>query len=149
MVTTVRTTSDNALFCKLIDALNRELHARYGKQQEFFNQFNKLDTIKHALLAYDDSTAVGTGAIREYSGDTMEIKRMFVLTEKRGTGIASIVLQELEQWSREMNYKRCILETGSKLPEAVKLYQKSGYKSIPNYGQYVNIKDSICFEKWL
>jgi putative acetyltransferase len=149
MITTLRTTSDNADFCRLIDDLNRELHARYGKQQEFFNQFNKLDTIKHTLVAYDGTDAVGTGAVRQYSADTIEIKRMFVPAERRGKGIASIVLAELEKWSREMNYKRCILETGSRLPEAVKLYQKSGYERIANYGQYAGVKDSLCFEKRL
>lgn len=149
MITTLRTTSDNPDFRKLIDVLNGELLARYGKQQEFFSQFNKLDTIKHALLAYDDNEPVGTGAIREYSPDTMEIKRMFVLADWRGKGIASIVLKELEDWSRELNYKRCILETGSKLPEAVNLYRKRGYTTIDNYGQYANVKDSICFEKLL
>jgi putative acetyltransferase len=149
MITLARTTSGNIDFCNLIDVLNRELHARYGKQQEFFNQFNKLDTIRHALVAYDKGEPVGTGAIREYSWDTMEIKRMFVLPEKRGKGIASVVLNELERWSLEMNYKKCILETGSKLPEAVNLYQKSGYQRIANYGQYAGVTDSICFEKWL
>lgn len=149
MITTLRTTSINADFCRLIDELNKELHVRYGAQQEFFNQFNKLDTIRYALVAYDGNEPVGTGAIRQYSNDTMEVKRMFVPVERRGGGIASIVLKELEQWSREMNYKRCILETGSKLPEAVRLYRNHGYNQIANYGQYAGVADSICFEKWL
>jgi putative acetyltransferase len=149
MITTVRTTSDNSDFRRLVDALNADLNARYGKQQKFFDQFNKLDTIRHALVAYDDGLPVGTGAIRAYTAGTMEIKRMFVMPEKRGRGIASAVLLELEKWSREMKYEKCILETGSKLVEAVQLYQKSGYKRIPNYGQYANVTESWCFEKWL
>ncbi len=149
MITTNRTTSDNSDFASLIDLLNAELRERYGKQQEFFNHFNRLSTIRYALVAFDGDKPVGTGAIREYSPDTMEVKRMFVLPNRRGEGIASTVLSELERWTRELGFKKCILETGSKLPEAVNLYKKRGYSVIPNYGQYEGIKDSICFEKLL
>ncbi|KXK17393.1 MAG: N-acetyltransferase GCN5 [Candidatus Parvibacillus calidus] len=72
---------------------------------------------------------------------------MFVPLEKRGKGFASKVLQELENWSNELGYNRCILETGNKMSEAIGLYKKMGYKIIPNYGQYKNVESSICFEK--
>jgi hypothetical protein len=39
------------------------------------------------------------------------------------------------------------LETGKKQPEAIRLYEKNGYKLIPNYGQYAKIDNSVCFEK--
>lgn len=44
-------------------------------------------------------------------------------------------------------YEKCILETGKKQPEAIGLHQKNGYKIIPNYGQYAEIENSLCFEK--
>ena len=72
---------------------------------------------------------------------------MFVSEGMRGRGVASIVLTELERWSREMKYKKCVLETGDRLAEAVKLYQKSGYKRIANYGQYIGVAESLCFGK--
>lgn len=147
MITTRRTTSDHPDFVLLVEQLNAELRSRYGEQQKFFDQFNKLDTIRHAVVAYDDETPVGTGAIREFAPDTMEIKRMFVSEGMRGRGVASIVLTELERWSREMKYKKCVLETGDRLAEAVKLYQKSGYKRIANYGQYIGVAESLCFGK--
>ena len=147
MITTLRTTSDNVDFCRLIDDLNRELHARYGKQQEFFNQFNKLDTIKHVVVAYIDDKPVGGGALRPFDEDSIEIKRMFVPLEHRGRGIAKDILKELESWAVELSFKRCVLETGHKQPEAIALYTKSGYTSIPNYGQYQGMYNSVCFEK--
>ena len=64
-------------------------------------------------------------------------------------GIASIVLTELEKWAREMGIKKCILETGKKQPEAISLYQKNGYAVIPNFGQYEDVENSVCFEKLL
>ncbi|HAJ81167.1 MAG TPA: GNAT family N-acetyltransferase, partial [Zunongwangia profunda] len=41
------------------------------------------------------------------------------------------------------------LETGNKMLEAIRLYEKSNYKVVPNYGQYNGIEDSICFKKHL
>lgn len=79
----------------------------------------------------------------------MEVKRMYVLPEGINKGIASKVLAELEAWARELAYYQCILETGLKQPEAIALYQKSGYQQIPNYEQYAGVENSVCFEKML
>jgi len=72
---------------------------------------------------------------------------MYTLPENRGKGIATKVLSELELWATELSSEKCILETGKKQPEAIELYKKNGYKQIPNYGQYAEIENSICFEK--
>jgi GNAT superfamily N-acetyltransferase len=74
---------------------------------------------------------------------------MYVLPEYRGMGIAQSVLQELEKWAAELGYQYCVLETGMKQPEAIRLYEKSGYHQIPNYGQYENVATSVCFRKEL
>jgi hypothetical protein len=42
-----------------------------------------------------------------------------------------------------------VLETGKRQPEAIELYKKNNYKIIPNFGQYVNVENSVCFEKKL
>ena len=84
-----------------------------------------------------------------FGTDAMEIKRMYVPPEKRGSGIASKVLSELERWAGELSSLRCVLETGKKQPEAIALYTKSGYTRIPNYGQYIGKDNSVCFEKML
>ena len=74
---------------------------------------------------------------------------MYVLTTQRGKGIASQLLQTLETWAKELGNTRCVLETGIRQPEAIALYEKNGYRRIPNYGQYKGIKNSVCFEKLL
>jgi putative acetyltransferase len=53
----------------------------------------------------------------------------------------------LETWASELSFEKCILETGKRQPEAIRLYEKNGYKRIPNYGQYAQIENSVCFEK--
>ncbi len=145
----LRTTSENPDFRSLVSELDKYLALRNGDANDFFVQFNKVDQIKHVILSYENNLVVGCGAMKEYAPDSMEIKRMFVPAEQRGKGIASIVLKELERWAKELGYKKSVLETGNDMQEAVGLYKKCGYKVIPNYGQYENVADSVCFEKVL
>ena len=77
----------------------------------------------------------------------MEIKRMFVLPEKRKLGIAQIILSDLEAWTKQLGYLRCVLETGEDMLPAMSLYRSAGYQRIPNYGQYADVESSVCFEK--
>ena len=147
MISILRTTSDNPDFQELVGHLDAELRVREGDEAEFYLQFNKIDTIKHAVVAYNGDEAVGCGALRAYETDTVEIKRMFVPLERRGKGIASEILKGLETWAAELGFRKCILETGHKQPEAIALYNKKGYAVISNYGQYQSVENSICFEK--
>lgn len=143
----IRTDSENPDFHQLVKALDADLAIRDGEDREFYNQFNKLNLIKNVIVAYFDETPAGCGAIKEYSADTMEVKRMFTPPQFRSRGIASLVLAELEKWSLELGYTKCILETGKRQPEAIALYKKNGYTIIPNYGQYIGIENSVCFLK--
>lgn len=147
MVQVVRTNSDDPDFIELVKLLDADLAERDGEDHSFYAQFNKVDKIKYVVVVYENDKAIACGTIKEYSPATMEIKRMYTLPERRGKGIASIVLNELERWAAELSCTSCILETGKRQPEAITLYQKNGYKPIPNYGQYAGIENSICFEK--
>lgn len=146
-MTFTRTNSDNKDFQDLVEALDADLKTRDGEDNAFYAQFNKIITIKYVIVAYENGLPVGCSAIKQHSDNTMEVKRMYVLPEKRGHGIAAAILSELEVWAKELNYARCVLETGQKQPEAIALYKKQGYQIIPNYGQYEGIDNSICFEK--
>lgn len=149
MISIIRTNSENQDFIELVKHLDAELTIRDGDEHDFYDQFNKTDQIKYVLVAYEGKKAIGCGAIKAYDSNTMEIKRMYVSPESRGKGIALKIIAELENWAGELGYEKCILETGKKLPEAIRLYKKSGYKIIPNYGQYANATNSYCFEKHL
>ncbi len=147
MIEIIRTNSDNRDFVELVKLLDADLAKRDGEDHSFYAQFNKIDKIKYVVVAYDHGRSVGCGAIKEYAAKTMEIKRMYVSPGNRKKGVATKILSELEQWARELSYPRCILETGKRQPEAIGLYQKNGYTSIPNYGQYAGAENSVCFEK--
>jgi GNAT superfamily N-acetyltransferase len=147
MIRITRTNSENQDFVQLVKHLDADLAERDGKDHSFYAPFNKIDKIKYVVLAYENDKPVGCGAIKEYASGTMEIKRMYTSPESRGKGVASQVLHELELWAAELSYEKCILETGKKQPEAIGLYQKNGYQIIPNYGQYAEVENSLCFEK--
>lgn len=144
-----RTNSDNFDFQQLVAALDKDLAIRDGDDHPFYATLNTIETIKHAIVMYEEELPVGCGALREYEPGIMEVKRMYVLPGKRGRGIASLVLTALEDWAKELEYKKCILETGKKQPEAISLYHKNNYTVIPNYGKYAGIDNSVCFEKVL
>jgi putative acetyltransferase len=149
MIATIRTDSDNPDFRQLVQRLDHDLATRDGADNSFYAQFNKIDLIRHAIVAYEGDTPVGCGAIKAFSPEAMEVKRMYVLPQKRGMGIASKILTALEEWAKELGYRKTVLETGRRQPEAIALYKNRGYQVTPNYGQYIGVDNSICFEKMI
>jgi putative acetyltransferase len=147
MTQVIRTSAENPDFVALIEKLDADIEVRDGAEYSFYAQFNKTDSIKNAIVVYENQKAIGCGAFKVYKDEVVEIKRMFVNPEDRGKGIASTVLKALESWAREANFKSCILETGKKYPEAIALYKKNGFVITSNYGQYEGIEDSVCFQK--
>ena len=143
----IRTDNKNVDFNKLIIELDAYLKVTDGEDHEFYNQFNGLDNIKNVVMAYQDNQAIGCGAFKKLDNETIEIKRMYVKFAHRGSGTAQAILNSLGLWASEKGFKKCILETGNRQVEAIKFYKKAGYKSIPNYGQYIHMEDSNCFEK--
>ncbi len=146
-IKTIRTNSKNKDFINLVKELDVYLKITDEDEHDFYNQFNSIDVLKEVVVTYVSEKAVGCGAIKKFDNSTVEVKRMFVSLDNRGTGVAQKILQELETCAKELGYKKCILETGVRQVEAVKFYKKCGYKIIPNYGQYQGMENSICFEK--
>jgi putative acetyltransferase len=150
MMTLRRTNSTDTDFVSLVHLLDADLKVRDGdKDHEFYHQFNAITNINHCIVAHEMDIAVGCGGIKAFDDTTMEVKRMFVLPEHRGKGIAAKILSDLESWSKELGFSKCILETGYNQPEAIALYKKCGYHIIENYGQYKSVENSVCFEKTL
>ena len=144
-----RTTSQHPDFIQLVQYLDAELAERDGDEHAFYHQFNSIDSLQHCIVLYEGSEAVGCGAIKAYDHTTVEVKRMYVTNTQRGKGLATQVLKHLETWATELGFQRCVLETGIRQPEAIALYKKNGYHQIPNYGQYIGVENSVCFEKLL
>lgn len=145
----IRTNSENQDFINLVELLDTDLAILDGDDHSFYAKYNKLDSIKYTIVVYENEKPIGIGAIKEFDTSSMEVKRMFILHEFRKKGFATKILFELEKWAKELGYKKCVLETGKRQPEAIELYMKNGYKTTPNYGPYTNVDNSVCFEKLL
>lgn len=144
----LKTNSNHLDFQKLTQLFDAYLVEIDGDEKDFFAQYNQI-YIDNVIVCYEDEIAVGCGAFKEYEPTVAEIKRMFVLPEKRSKGIASTVLNALEIWAKENGFQQAILETSNQLTNAISLYQKSGYEVIPNYGQYIDVESSVCMKKIL
>lgn len=147
MIHLKRVNSENLDFIDLVRLLDNDLGERDGDDHAFYDQFNKIDSLKYVVLAFKNEKAISCGAIKPLDKKHVEIKRMYTIEGARGKGLASKVLGELELWALEMGFEKSRLETGIRQPEAIALYKKNGYSLIPNYGQYQGIENSRCFEK--
>ena len=142
-----KTDSSDPEFVALVTLLDADLAIRDGADHSFYSQFNKIDMIKNAIVCYENDVAIGCGAFKPFDKSSVEIKRMFVTPVNRGKGVGHLILEELEQWAAASGYQSCVLETGKKQPEAIRLYQKAGYDVIENYGQYAGVENSVCMKK--
>ncbi|WP_338683762.1 GNAT family N-acetyltransferase [Streptomyces acidiscabies] len=144
---------------KLNDEVQAEYHERYGDGGDATH----LDPADFQsprglyLIAYDDSDRpVATGGWRSqdendegYSDGDAELKRMFVIREMRGLGLARRILATLEDDARAAGRTRMVLETGTEQPEAIALYVSSGYEPCPKFGYYRDFDSSRCYAKTL
>ena len=136
----------------LIGALNAELRARYsGDGSDYF----RLDPEEVRpgrgafVVAYDADTPVGCGAVRVIDSGVAEIKRMYVLPDLRGRGIARRMLEALEREARSLGVTKLLLETGTRQPEAIALYSKAGFSPTDPYGEYPLSPLNVFFAKRL
>jgi putative acetyltransferase len=134
----------------LLSAFIEEVKERYEESPADIGYFDPaLVAVSKStfLVARKDGLAVGCGALVPIDERTVEIKRMFVLPEHRSHGVASAVLQKLQDMAREFDYDVIRLETGNRQPESIALYGKSGFYRIPNYPPYEEDPLAFCFEK--
>lgn len=147
MISLERTTSEHPGFVALVRHLDAYLAKIDGDEHAFYAQYNKIAALQNVVVAMDGDTPIGCGAFKLFDENSVEIKRMYVLPEWRGKGMAPQILAELERWAAELGHSRCVLETGLRMPDAVAFYTKSGYARIENFGQYAGVENSACFAK--
>jgi len=135
----------------LIGALNAELLALYPPEECFHElaEGEVADGRGRFVVAWEGGVAVGCGAVRLLGDGRAELKRMYVLPERRGLGISRVVLETLEESARELGASAIVLETGIRQPAAIGLYESAGYRRIAPFGAYASSPSSVCMEKRL
>jgi putative acetyltransferase len=99
------------------------------------------------VIARNDGVPVACGGLVYINDDVCEIKRMFTEPGSRGSGLAKMILLELERHAKEQGFKAIQLETGKHQPEAIIMYEHNGYQSVPCFRKYENSPHSHCYEK--
>lgn len=136
----------NQDFLMLCEELDEYLNKAIGgeKKREKYKQFNHADTMDFVVVAYNGGEAVGCGALRKYSKEEIEIKRIFVKESYRGHNIGGMIMEKLILQAQNKDFRRMILETGVFLMASVRLYKRFGFEKIANYGAYQDMPESLC-----
>lgn len=143
-----RTTTDNISFRILEKELDNELHKIYGEMQNNYSTANTVQNLE-TIIIYESKKPIACGCLKPLQNGLAEMKRVFVSAENRDSGIAKIVVKEIEKLAIESNIKALILQTGIKQKAAINLYTSMGYSIIENYGPYINDENSVCIKKIL
>jgi GNAT superfamily N-acetyltransferase len=137
---------------RLVQAVQAEYVSRYGGPDEAAVQPGEFEPPDGLfLLGLLDGEAVATGGWRRISGGdaraAVEIKRMFVVPTARRRGLARHILAELEAAAVAAGADQVVLNTGNQQPEAIALYESSGYSPVDGFGHYACHPGALFYGK--
>ena len=128
---------------RLIDAAVAELNVRYPGDVDL----EPVPATGDHFVAVVDGAAVGVVVLIGVRPGLDEVKRLYVEPGHRGRGVARALMGALEHRAQERGSTAVRLETGTRQPEAMALYESMGYRLIENYGQYAGSPLSRCYGK--
>ncbi len=98
-----------------------------------------------------DGELVACGAAKRMhdDGEYAELKRLFVKPAFRGRGLSRLLMAELESSVRQWGISVLRLETGSRQPAALGLYESLNYSPRGPFGSYLPDPLSVFMEKQL
>jgi GNAT superfamily N-acetyltransferase len=141
---------DDPVVKDLIELIQGEYVLRYGGPDDA-----PMDAAEFApprglfLLATVEGAPAGCGGWRSLGDGRAEVKRMFTIAAYRGRGVARALLAELERTAAAAGIQRLVLETGTAQPEAMALYESSGYDPVDGFGHYAGAPRARAFGKRL
>jgi putative acetyltransferase len=139
--------ADDGFLLALVTAMTAELVVVYDLPVDAQPQPLHPDT--RYLLARDGERAIGCCAVEPVEPGVFELKRVFVAPAARGTGVSSALVAESERLVRRAGAARIRLETGFHQHAAMRLYERAGYRRVPNFPPHETDPESVCYEKAL
>ena len=112
--------------------------AGYLRQQNYEQELSHLQE-KYGgadgrfYVALAEGRVVGCIALRRFDKESCELKRLYVLPEFRGCGIARGLTRRLIADARDMGYRRMLLDTLPFLRGAMALYESEGFYRVDRY----------------
>ncbi|MBR3018486.1 MAG: GNAT family N-acetyltransferase [Clostridia bacterium] len=152
MVITYRwTTGGDPVFQRLYTVTEAYYSQLVGGEENrrAFIPYNASAQIPDVALAFCGGQAVGCAGLKPYSDTDAEVKRVWVDPAYRGQGIASALMDRIEDRARKAGFRRVVLQTRPIMPDAIALYTRRGYALIPNYPPYDRLKGAVCYAKAL
>jgi putative acetyltransferase len=133
--------------CALIAELDAYQQALYPPES---NHLVPVDALRRPdvvfLVAQLGSEVVGCGALVDQRGEYGELKRMYVRPSSRGMGVGAALLAALAAQARRRGLRLLRLETGIAQPEALRLYERSGFQRRGPFGAYRDDPLSLFLE---
>ncbi len=127
---------------ELIRELDEYQLSIYPAESNHLDSVEELRRVEVFFIgAFQGRQLVGTGAVKQLSDGREkirygEIKRVFVKKSHRGKGISRLIMEHLENYLVDQGIQVARLETGIYQPEALALYQRSGYRKRSSFGDY-------------
>lgn len=134
-------------FRELASQLDAYYYTLVGAIQDRYAEPNRPENMTALAVVYDENTPIAIGAWKRREEDLAEIKRIFVSPEYRRQGVASALIQTLEDHAAFCGCKRWILETARDTQDSQKLYLSLGYQEIDYYGSPAGAENCRCFYK--
>ncbi|MFG1645684.1 GNAT family N-acetyltransferase [Amycolatopsis sp. NPDC049252] len=147
MATVAECAADDGFLRALVTAMTAELVVVYNLPVDA--QPPPLHPQTRYLLARDGDRAIGCCAVEPVEPGLYELKRMFVAPDARGTGVSSALVTSSERLARAAGEARIRLETGTRQPAAMRLYERAGFRRVPNFPPHEADPESVCYEKAL
>jgi GNAT superfamily N-acetyltransferase len=85
------------------------------------------------VVVRSDGVAIGCGGVQRLDAHVTEIKRMWIHREWRGLELGRRLLEQLERFAADRGHTRVVLDTNSRLTEAIAMYESMGYEAIERY----------------
>ncbi|WP_410633105.1 GNAT family N-acetyltransferase [Amycolatopsis sp. cmx-4-83] len=147
MATVAECPADDGLLLALMTAMTAELIVVHDLPPDV--RPHPLDPASRYLLAHDGPRAIGCCAVEPIEPGVSELKRLFVAPDARGTDVPGALVAESERLARGQGARRLRLETARHQPAAIRLYERAGYRRVPNFPPHESDPESICYEKAL
>ena len=139
---------DSADAVELIAELEAHLDPLYPTESRHGYSVEKL--LRQGVSFFvirENGVPIGCGGVQFFGSDYGEIKRMYIRPQFRGLGFARLMLDHLSEFTRTNGINVLRLETGIHQHDAIALYERAGFRSIPPFGDYKPDPLSKFYEK--